>query len=143
MSQLSRGIFAAIAVSLTCGAVQFASGRDLTRGPQDSVSAPETAATININRAAKADRSAPVAASAAPTQTISLRLDALADTSILVRVPAAQEAGKEARNGSSPPSSPAPAGTKSGDRKMAVACEPVVSVLTEVAKLLQPGRCVT
>jgi len=145
MSQLSRGIFAAIAVSLTCGAVQLASGRDLTRRPQDSISPPETAATININRAAKADRAARVAGSAAPTQTISLRLDALADTSILVRVPAAnKEAGKEARNGSSPPSSPpAPAGTKSGDRKMAVACEPVVSVLTEVAKLLQPGRCVT
>jgi len=33
--------------------------------------------------------------------------------------------------------------TKPGDRKMTVACEPVVSVLTEVAKLLQPGRCVT
>jgi len=141
MSQLSRGILAAIAVSLTCGAVQLASGRDLTRGPQNTVSAPETG--ININRAAKADRAALVAGSAARTQTISLRLDALADTSILVRVPAAQEAGKEARNGSSPPSSPAPAGTKSGDRKMAVACEPVVSVLTEVAKLLQPGRCVT
>jgi hypothetical protein len=30
---------------------------------------------------------------------------------------------------------------KPGDRK--VACEPVVSVLTEVAKQLQPGRCVT
>ncbi len=144
MSQLSRGFFAAIAVSLMCGAVQLASGRDLTRGPQDSISPPETAATtININRAAKADRAARVAASAAPTQTISLRLDALADTSILVRVPTAKEAGKEARNGSSPPSSPAPVATKPGDRKMAVACEPVVSVLTEVAKLLQPGRCVT
>jgi hypothetical protein len=32
---------------------------------------------------------------------------------------------------------------KSGGQKTAVACEPVVSVLTEVAKLLQPGRCVT
>jgi hypothetical protein len=143
MSQLSRGIFAAIAVSLTCGAVQLASGRDLTRSLQDSIRPPETAINININRAAKADRAARLAGSAAPTQTISLRLDALADTSILVRVPAAKEAGKEARNGSSPPSSPAPAGTKSGDRKMTVACEPVVSVLTEVAKLLQPGRCVT
>jgi hypothetical protein len=143
MSQLSRGIFAAIAVSLTCGAVQFASGRDFTRGPQDTVSAPESAINITINRAAKADRAARVAASAVPTQTISLRLEALSDTSVLVRVPAAKEAGQEARNGSSPPSSPAPAGTKSGDRKMAVACEPVVSVLTEVAKLLQPGRCVT
>jgi hypothetical protein len=32
---------------------------------------------------------------------------------------------------------------KSFDRKLTVACEPVVSVLTEVAKQLQPGRCVT
>jgi hypothetical protein len=143
MSQLSRGIFAAVAISLTCGAVQLAAGRDLIRGPQNSVNTPEAATTnISINRAAKADRAARLA-DQVPTQTISLRLDALADTSILVRVPAAKEAGKEARNGSSPPSSPAPAGTKSGDRKMTVACEPVVSVLTEVAKLLQPGRCVT
>ena len=139
MSQLSRGIFAALAISLTCGAVQLAAGRDLIRGPQNSVNAPETAANISINRAAKADRLAPVAGSAVSTQTISLRLDALADTSILVRMPAA----KEARNGSPAPSSTAPALTKSGSRKMAVACEPVVSVLTEVAKLLQPGRCVT
>ena len=145
MSQLSRGIFAAIAVSLTCGAVQFASGRDFTRGPQDTVSAPEAATTnITINRAAKADRAARVAASAAPTQTISLRLDALSDTSVLVRLPAAKPAGQEARNGPpAPPAPSAPAVTKSGDRKMTVACEPVVSVLTEVAKLLQPGRCVT
>jgi hypothetical protein len=142
MSQLSRGILAAIAVSLTCGAVQFASGRNLTRGPQDTVSAPEAAINININRAAKVDRAARVAASAVPTQTISLRLDALSDTSVLVRVPTAKEAGQEARNG--PPAPPAaPAVTKPGDRKMTVACEPVVSVLTEVAKLLQPGRCVT
>jgi hypothetical protein len=141
MSQLSRGILAAIAVSLTCGAVQFAAGRDFTRGPQDTVSAPEAAINININRAAKADRAARVAASAVPTQTISLRLDALSDTSVLVRVPATKEAGQEARN--APPAPPVPAVTKSGDRKMTVACEPVVSVLTEVAKLLQPGRCVT
>jgi hypothetical protein len=141
MSQLSRGILAALAISLTCGAVQFASGRDLTRGPQSSVNTPETATNttnITINRTAKADRLAPVAGSAVSSQTISLRLDALADTSILVRMPAA----KEARNGSAP-SPTAPALTKSGYRKMAVACEPVVSVLTEVAKLLQPGRCVT
>jgi hypothetical protein len=30
-----------------------------------------------------------------------------------------------------------------GEKKMATACEPPVSVLAEVAKLLQPGRCVT
>jgi hypothetical protein len=74
-----------------------------------------------------------MAASAAQTQTISLRLDSLSDTSVLVRVPVAGEA----RNSSSAPSL-----IKSGG-KVAVACEPVVSVLTEVAKQLQPGRCVT
>jgi len=141
MSQLSRGIFAAIAVSLTCGAVQFAAGRDLSQGRQDT---PQTAIDITINRAAKADRAARVAASAVPTQTISLRLDALSDTSVLVRVPAAKEAGQAARNGPpAPPAASPPTVTKYGDRKMTVACEPVVSVLTEVAKLLQPGRCVT
>jgi hypothetical protein len=143
MSQLSRGIFAALAISLTCGAVQLAAGRDLIRGPQNSVNAPETATNVSINRAAKADRLARVAGSAVSTQTISLRLDALADTSVLVRTPAKEGGNKEARNGSPAPSSSAPAVTKSGSRKMAVACEPVVSVLTEVAKLLQPGRCVT
>jgi hypothetical protein len=131
MSQLSRGIFAAIAVSLTLGAVAW--GRDLSGGRQDPAGTPEA----TVNRAAKADRSASVAGSGAQTRTISLRLDALADTSVLIRIPVAQ-----ARNKSSPPSF-APAVTKSGDRKMTVACEPVVSVLTEVAKLLQPGRCVT
>ncbi len=138
MSQLSTGVFAAIAVSLTCGAVQFALGRDLSRGPQDSVSAPQTVANINvtnidINRAAKADRAAGVVGQPVPTQTISLRLDSLSDTSVLIRIPVAQ-----ARKGPS-----APGVTKSGERKMTVACEPVVSILTEVAKQLQPGRCVT
>jgi len=69
-----------------------------------------------------------------PTRTISVQPDGLADTSVLIRVPVAQ-AG---RSGAS-----APSWLKSGNGKRTVACEPVVSVLTEVAKLLQPGRCVT
>jgi hypothetical protein len=32
---------------------------------------------------------------------------------------------------------------RSPDSKATAACEPVVSVLTEVAKRLQPGRCIT
>ena len=133
MSQLSRGLFAAIAVSLMCGvggAVQFASGRDFSGATQNSPGTSEA----SINRAAKADRAARVAEAAVQTRTISLRLYGLSDTSILVRIPAA----REARN---VPSTPLL--TKSGDRKVTVACEPVVSVLTEVAKQLQPGRCVT
>jgi hypothetical protein len=130
MSQLSRAILGAIAVSLTLGAVQFASGRDLAGIRQSPRGAPETA----INRAAKADRAARVLGMTMQTQTISLRLDGLSDTSVLIRMPLA----KATRSISPPPSL-----LKSGGRKMAVACEPVVSVLTDLAKQLEPGRCVT
>jgi hypothetical protein len=130
MSQLFRGILAAGAVTLTLGAAQFALGRDLSVGQQN----PAGATDATINRTAKADRAARVAAPASQSRTISLRLDALSATSVLVRIPFAEEARSRAS---------ARWITKSADRKMAVACEPMVSVLTEVAKQLQPGRCVT
>ena len=129
MSQLSSGIFGAIAVSLALGAVQLAAGRDLAE-TQDPAATSEV-----INRAAKADRAgAAVGSAAAPTRTISLRLEALTDTSVLIRLPVAQEA----RN-----NPPAPSVGKPQIRKATVACEPPVSVLTEVAKQLEPGRCIT
>jgi hypothetical protein len=139
MSQVSRqafikGILGAAAVSLTFGAVQFASGRDLGRVSQAPVlQAPVLEVSLlsagaGINRAAKADRVAGVSASAARMQTISLQIEGLLDTSVLVRVPV----DHAARDTSF---------AKPGDRK--VACEPVVSVLTDVAKQLEPGRCVT
>jgi hypothetical protein len=127
MTQLSRGLLAAVAISLSLGAVAW--GRDLVTVPHGPAGVSEAA----INRSAKTDRAATVAATS-QTRTIALRLDALADTSVLVRIPVA----KQARNAPSGPMI-----TKSADRKLAVACEPMVSVLTEVAKLLQPGRCVT
>src|SRR5664279_1849568 len=130
MSQFSRGIFAILAVSLTLGAAQFALGRDLSGDLQASAGTPVTA----INRTAKTDRAAGVAVSPAPTQTISLQLNGVSDTSVLVRIPVAQAVGK----GSSAPSL-----LKAGNGKMAVACEPAVSVLTEIAKQLAPGRCMT
>jgi hypothetical protein len=139
MSQLSRGIFGALAVTLTFGAVQLASGRDLAgvvRGPSEATNS-SGLAEATINRAAKADRGGAAAAQVAQTRTISLRLDSLSETSILVRVPAVREIDRHARNGASAPSL-----MKTGG-KPTVACEPVVSVLTEVAKQLQPGRCVT
>jgi hypothetical protein len=162
--RISKGVFAAMALSLTFGAAQFALGRDLQspdhsqdfagqdfagqdfagdaqdrlqsafQDPlQDPAQQSPSIGDIAINRAAKADRAAGVVGAAAPTRTISLRPQGVSDSSILIRIPMAQ-----ARNGSS-----APALTRSGDRKMTVACEAVVSVLTEVARLLQPGRCVT
>jgi hypothetical protein len=130
MSQFSKGILAAFAVTLTLGAAQFASGRDLSVGQDDAA----TVAEATINRSAKADRAARVAGPALQTQTISLRLDALAATSVLIRIPLAQAARDS--------TSARPITTSPG-RKLTVACEPVVSVLTEVARQLQPGRCVT
>jgi hypothetical protein len=135
MSLLSRGMFGAAAVSLAFGAGAWASDLAGTREPAAGAEATINEATIN--RAAKADRVnvAVTAGAAAPTRTISLRLDSLSDTSILIRMPAA----KEARNRPSAPSMI----KRSSDRKAPVACEPPVSVLAEVAKQLQPGRCVT
>jgi hypothetical protein len=133
MSQISKAIFGALAISVACGAVQLAFGHDLTGTGQAASAAPES----GVNRAGKADRDA-VKAPLAPTQTVALRFNGMPDTSVLVRMPAAKDAVKEEAR-----SRPSPSMLKSGDRKNAVACEPVVSVLTEVAKLLQPGRCVT
>jgi hypothetical protein len=135
MSQLATGIFGAIAVSLACGAVELASGHDLTGTLQDRWQEFQGTSAA-VNRAAKADRTAGVTRSPVETRTISLQLDGLADTSILVRVPVTKQ-GKEARDGL------APSPTNPGDRKGTVACEPVVSVLVELAKQLQPGRCLT
>jgi hypothetical protein len=134
MSQVSRqalikGVLCASAVALTSGAVQFASGRDL--GSLSQASVPQVAllsAGVGIDRTAKGDRAGSTSVSAGRTQTIALRLEGLSDTSVLVSVPVAH-AARDTSFG------------KAGDRKMA--CEPVVSVLTEVAKQLEPGRCVT
>ena len=84
----------------------------------------------DVNRVAKADRSS-VAIRQQQGATIAVNL---AGQSILMQVPAARLG--DARRG---PSLLAPAGAA----KKMVACEPVVSILTEVANRLQPGRCVT
>jgi hypothetical protein len=137
MSQIQKGIFGALAIVSMFGAAQLASGHDLIGG-KIAARFPEP----GINRAAKADRAAVPSSFGQRSQTISVRPNGLADTSVLIRVPAAKEARNETRdqtgNRLSPPTAPTPA-----KRKTAVACEPVVSVLTEVAKLLEPGRCVT
>ena len=136
MFQVSRGVYGAAAIAVALGAIPLAAGRDLADGAQLLLTSAASSVTRDalasgVNREAKADRSARTMGT--PSDTISLRLDDLPGTSVLVRLPA-----KSARDGSSAPSS-----TKSGTGRPKVACEPVVSVLTEVAKLLQPGRCVT
>lgn len=133
MSQKSRLVFGALAAVATLSAVQIAAGKAASTATLADrfLAVSEPAGGAGVNRSAKGDReAAPQAAAAA--RTVQLRTDSLADTSVLIRIPVQ----KDARN--LPPAQPAKA-----KPKMTVACEPVVSVLTEVAKLLQPGRCVT
>ena len=133
MSQIFKAILAALAITAGFGAVQFASGHDLTGRRQLASTEPAG----EINRAAKADRAA-LRAAPGQTETITIRSVGLDDTSVVVRVPVvrAPVAQEQVRNRPTAPAKP-------GGSKMTVACEPPVSVLTEVAKLLQPGRCVT
>ena len=130
MSQKVTGILAALAVSLAFGAVQFASGHDLTVG----LATPGDPAAPAVNRAAKADRGAVLPEATIATRTISIHVDKVPDTSVLVRVPLTHQAR------SAPPPS---LFLRAKETKNAVACEPSVSVLTEIAKQLQPGRCIT
>lgn len=129
MSQIHKAFFGAVAISLTLGAVQLAFGHDLT-GRWQAVS---DQSGHRVNRAGKADRITDLKPSAVPTRTVSMRLNDLADTSVLLRVPV------EAQSGNAKP----PALLQNKMPRPTLACEPVVSSLTDVAKLLQPGRCVT
>lgn len=143
MSQIQKVFFGAVAIAATLGAVQvgavqLASGHDLADRWQALADQPGQAsgrnvATHNVNRSGKSDRLADLKPAAVPTRTVSMRLNDLAETSVLLRVPAVIETGN---------AKPAPTLLKPG-RRPTIACEPVVSSLTEVAKLLQPGRCVT
>jgi hypothetical protein len=138
MSQFHKAFLGAVALAATLGAVQvgavqLASGHDLTDRWQAVSDKPGDV----VNRAGKADRLADLKPAAISTRTVSIRLNDLAATSVLLRIPAVIEIGN-----AKPPitlqNQP-----KQGRNKPTIACEPMVSSLTEVAKLLQPGRCVT
>jgi hypothetical protein len=132
MSQIFKVFFVFLSGSATFGAVQLASGHDL--GALRQLAA--TPAWSDVNRSPKADRGA-LKPATGETETITIRAMGLDDTSVVVRVPVVRN---EVRNRPEPVK---PAPSKPGNGKIAVACEPPVSMLTEVAKLLQPGRCVT
>jgi hypothetical protein len=135
MSQRSKVVFAVLAAAATLGAAQIAAGEVVSSASvADRFQAlSDQAGTVGINRSSKGDREAKAGA-AGETRTVLLKVDSLTDTSVLVRIPLQ-------KNAKSLPPVSKPAADKT--RKMTVACEPPVSVLTEVAKLLQPGRCVT
>ncbi|MBR0691701.1 hypothetical protein [Bradyrhizobium lablabi] len=125
---IRKAFLGAAAITFTLGAVQLASGHDLVNRWQ-AVS--EQSSQI-VNRAGKADYLADRKPFAVPTRTVSLRLNDLADTSVLLRIPFAEVRTPK------PPTL-----LRNQSRKPTLACEPMVSALTEVASLLPPGRCVT
>lgn len=127
MSQIVRGVLGAMAIAGTLGAAQLAVGGDLGQIRSNQHTA-EAVAVQAVNRAAKADRLE--GHDGQPGQTVAVDL---IGQSVLVRIPR-DKIGDAVR-------ARAPAQPAAQQRRM-VACEPVVSVLTEVAKQLQPGRCV-
>ncbi len=76
------------------------------------------------------------------TRTIAFTVDSLPETTVVVRTPLRDAREGAAKNKADTPGSDV-ARTRMAPRKVPVACEPMVSTLTEVARLLQPGRCVT
>ena len=126
---------------LALGAVhlEVSAGNDLLgpvqRGDASvTVPARAEAIVINVDRSAKGDREA--VATPVGGVTISFRVPGSEDSSVMVRMPSGDAA--DARKA---PASTVGKGSSAGSRP--VACEPVVSVLTAVAKQLAPGRCVT
>jgi hypothetical protein len=140
MSRLTTGISGAIALVMISGAAQLALGGDLGLAPAFGRVSPVDPAALSgaaapdlspVNRSSKADRKPLPLVALAPTRTVSLKLNGFSDTSFLLRVPVVAGARSESLS------------LKPAAQKPTVACEPVVSMLTEVAKQLQPGRCVT
>lgn len=140
---LASGMMGAAAVTLALGAVHLerAAGNDLggavQRGDASVGLARATGETSesNVNRSAKADRDTMVARTGGVT--LSFKVPGVPDASVAVRVPAGEADALR--------KSPANMGSEknSAAEPRAIACEPVVSVLTAVAKQLAPGRCVT
>ena len=128
MPQIQKVFLGAVALAATLGAVQLAFGHDLS----DRWRAVSDKPGHVVNRSGKSDRLADMKPGVVPTRTVSMRLNDLADTSVLLRVPAVIGNAK-----------PASTLLKPSRNRPTIACEPMVSSLTEVAKLLQPGRCVT
>jgi hypothetical protein len=136
MSHIISGIIGAAAMSVAMGAVQYASGSSLNGSP--AVIAAHAQSDM-VNRSGKSDRVAKLASQ--PTRTFAVSVDGLTNASVLVRVadaPVAKKKPTETASDGPLTIKPAPSAKRS-----TVACEPVVSVLTDVAKLLGPGRCVT
>jgi len=149
MSYLASGTLGVVAGMLALGAVHLevsagngllgpAQRGDATLSGDATLTSPARAETvaINVDRSAKGDRE--LAVSPSGGVTISFKVPGSSDSSVMVRLPSGDAVDAQRK---------APALTTTGKGSSAgarpVACEPVVSVLTAVAKQLAPGRCVT
>lgn len=134
MSRVASGILAAAAATFAFGAVHLAGASGNNRLTSDRLTETglSTAAGpgANVNRDAKSDR-APGAQSLGHGTTIAFEVPALPNTTLIVRVPAETIAGN----------APAKIPARPSSVRRTTACEPSVSVLTAVAKQLQPSRC--
>ncbi|MBX9711611.1 MAG: hypothetical protein K2X60_11310 [Xanthobacteraceae bacterium] len=150
MVQITSGVMGAVAATLAFGAVhlEVAAGNDLL-GPRGLVSSqdsfqdasqntsnPAAADPIasSVNRAAKSDRIGAPAGS--DSVTLSFGLSGVPATSIMMRVPVKGVASPPQVNDSQ-------AKNTTPRHGQMVACEPSVSVLTQVARQLHASRCVT
>lgn len=143
MSQMFSVQRAVIAAALTVAAAPFAMGGELpawlVRSPVMVTAATPALAgnpVNNVERAGKSDR-APVIRAGVESQTFSIQPSGLNGTSVLVRIVSQKP---DPRVNEKPATQLQPRSKASRPR---AACEPVVSMLTEVAKRLEPGRCVT
>lgn len=138
MTRRSLSLLATTAAFALFGGLHFeiAAGRALDRPvPDDARLQTGTAITVTgINRSAKRDRGE-VLVSSAEGRTITFQHPDLPSTTVALRL--WETAAAKSR--------PALKAKKGPDErpKRAVACEGVVSALTEVAKHLEAGRCVT
>jgi hypothetical protein len=146
MSKVSSLVVGVVSGAAMFGAIQYASGNDLSgsslRGTlTERDTAISTASfTPAVNRTAKGDRDT-TPAKLDPGQTLSFHVHGLTDTSVLLRLAGSAPAPKAQQDKPASTKAIPPADIK--PRKATVACEPPVSMLTEVARSLQPGRCVT
>jgi hypothetical protein len=141
MSHISTAGLGLIAAALAFGGVQFgmASDNGLARGVAGWRQTVIGDVGSTVNRSAKADRGALMPA---PTNTVTLsfRLRELNDTSIAMRLPTADALRlRHSVNGGAAPDRTIK--DNNSTNKPMIACEPVVSPLTDIAKQLGPGRC--
>ena len=132
MSRVASGMLVAAVATFAFGAVHLAGATGnnqqvLNRAGDASL--PPASQALRINREAKSDRAgAPIHHGSV---TLSFKVPAMPGKSFVVRVPNENVARTAPTKDAERPSS----------KRRTTACEPAVSVLTTIAKQLQPSRC--